>query len=61
MAKNIPPEEWASEHSHSLKGMLADYVWRPLSEEDWPKVRAEAWEQASIEDWTKEEAKAKRS
>jgi AbrB family looped-hinge helix DNA binding protein len=43
------------EHNRSLKGILAGYVRRSLSEEEWPKVRAGAWEQAAVEDWKKGE------
>lgn len=56
--KNIPMEEQAFEHSRSLKGMLADYVRRPLSEKEWPKVRAEAWAQALEEDWKRKDEEA---
>jgi hypothetical protein len=55
MARNEKERGQASEHSRSLKGILAAYVRRPLSEEEWPKVRAEAWERASVEDWKKAE------
>jgi hypothetical protein len=61
MGRNVRGQ--VSEHSRSLKGILADYVRRTISEDEWPKVRAEAWEQASVEEWEKaeEEAKAERS
>lgn len=58
MARNIPAKEQVSEHNRSLKGMLAGYVRRPLSEEEWPKVRAEAWAQATVEEWKREDKEA---
>lgn len=42
------------EHSRSLKGVLAKYVKRSVSEEEWPKAKEEAWAQAAAEDWARE-------
>lgn len=42
----FPPE-----HRRSLKGILAKYVVRSLTPEDWPSVRERAWDDAVAEDW----------
>lgn len=39
------------EHSRSLKGVLAKYVKRSISEEEWQNAKEEAWAQAVAEDW----------
>jgi AbrB family looped-hinge helix DNA binding protein len=43
------------EHDRSLKGILAGYVRRSISEEEWPQAKEEAWAQAALEDWTRED------
>jgi AbrB family looped-hinge helix DNA binding protein len=43
------------EHNRSLKGILAGYLRRSISEEEWPRAREEAWAQAAAEDWRKGE------
>ncbi len=45
------------EHNRSLKGILAGYVQRSVSEEEWPQAKEEAWAQATIEDWAQEDEK----
>jgi bifunctional DNA-binding transcriptional regulator/antitoxin component of YhaV-PrlF toxin-antitoxin module len=46
----FPPE-----HQRSLKGILAGYVQRSVTSEEWPKVREDSWAQAALEDWTGKE------
>lgn len=43
------------EHDRSLKGILAGYVRRSISEEEWPQAKEDAWAQAAVEDWTRED------
>lgn len=38
------------EHDRSLKGILASYVRRSVSEEEWPRAKEEAWARAARED-----------
>ena len=42
----FPPD-----HQRSLKGVLASYVRRSATPDEWPKVRDQAWPQAALEDW----------
>lgn len=42
------------EHNRSLRGILAKYVTRHLSDEELREAREEAWAGAAVEDWKRE-------
>jgi bifunctional DNA-binding transcriptional regulator/antitoxin component of YhaV-PrlF toxin-antitoxin module len=42
------------EHNRSLRGILAKYVTRHLSDEELREARETAWAEAAVEDWKRE-------